>query len=249
MNLDGSGPEAKASARFSSPTLPIAFESAEAGVYRPGYAKTMLQVLNLRPPTPILALPISISDDPTCSALPLLRPRNATRNWALLQSNLKCNGRFSCLFSDNRREEQARKALESALGGKKNEFEKWNNEIKKREEMGGGGGGRGGWFGSGGWFGWSDDQFWPEAQQTSLAVLGIIVMYLIVAKGELLLAVVFNPLLYALRGTRNGLTFVTSKILRKTSVSNSAEFEAISNKQVSGHVSAKERVARKWGSD
>lgn len=73
-------------------------------------------------------------------------------------------------------QEQARKALESALGGKKNEFEKWNNEIKKREEMGGGGGGRGGWFGSGGWFGWSDDQFWPEAQQTSLAVLGIIVM-------------------------------------------------------------------------
>ena len=41
---------------------------------------------------------------------------------------------------------------------------------------GDGGGGRGGWFGSGGWFGWSDDQFWPEAQQTSLAVLGIIVM-------------------------------------------------------------------------
>ncbi|XP_038881277.1 uncharacterized protein LOC120072833 [Benincasa hispida] len=206
----------------------------------------MLQVLNLRPPTPILALSTSISGDLTCSALLLLRPRNATHNWALLQSNLKCNGRFSCLFPDNRREEQARKALESALGGKKNEFEKWNNEIKKREEMGGGGsGGRGGWFGSGRWFGWSDDQFWPEAQQTSLAVLGIIVMYLIVAKGELLLAVVFNPLLYALRGTRNGLTFVTSKILRNTSASNYAEVEDISNKEVS----AKERVAKKWGSD
>ncbi|XP_008440068.1 uncharacterized protein LOC103484656 isoform X1 [Cucumis melo] len=207
----------------------------------------MLQALNLRTSPPILALSFSVSDDPTCSALPLLRPRNPTHNWALLLSNLKCNGRFSCLFSNNRREqEQARKALESALGGKKNEFEKWNNEIKKREEVGGGsGGGRGGWFGSGGWFGWSDDQFWPEAQQTSLAVFGIIVMYLIVAKGELLLAVIFNPLLYALRGTRNGLTFVTSKFLRKSSASNYAEVEEISNKDVT----AKDRVARKWGSD
>ncbi|KAG6603816.1 hypothetical protein SDJN02_03723 [Cucurbita argyrosperma subsp. argyrosperma] len=210
----------------------------------------MLQVLNLSPPTRSVALSTSISDDPTRSGLPLLRPRNATHEWALLQSKLKCNSRFFCLFSDNRREEQARKALESALGGKKNEFEKWNNEIKKREEMAGdGGGGRGGWFGSGGWFGWSDDQFWPEAQQTSLAVLGIIVMYLIVAKGGMLVAVIINPLLYALRGTRNGLTLVTSKILRKNPSSNDAEFDEISNEDVSGHVSAKDRVARKWRND
>lgn len=33
-------------------------------------------------------------------------------------------------------QEEARKALESALGGKKDEFEKWNKEIKKREEVG-----------------------------------------------------------------------------------------------------------------
>lgn len=81
---------------------------------------------------------------------------------------------FMCLWL----QEQARKALDSALGGKKIEFEKWNKEIKKREEVGGGGqDGGGGWFGRGGWFGWSnDDNFWKEAQQASLAVLGIIVM-------------------------------------------------------------------------
>jgi hypothetical protein len=75
-------------------------------------------------------------------------------------------------------QEQAKKALESALGGKKDEFEKWNKEIKRREEAGGGGdSGGGGWFGWGGRFGWSNgDNFWPEAQQASLAVLGIIAM-------------------------------------------------------------------------
>lgn len=75
-------------------------------------------------------------------------------------------------------QEQARKALESALGGKKSEFEKWNKEIKRREEVGGGGdAGGGGWFGWGGRFGWSNgDNFWQEAKQTSLAVLGIILM-------------------------------------------------------------------------
>lgn len=75
-------------------------------------------------------------------------------------------------------QEQARKALESALGEKKNEFEKWNKEIKRREEVGGGGdAGGGGWFGWGRRFGWSNgDHFWQEAQQAILAVLGIIVM-------------------------------------------------------------------------
>lgn len=75
-------------------------------------------------------------------------------------------------------QEQARKALESALGGKKTEFEKWNKEIKRREEAGGGdNAGGGGWSGWGGRFGWSNgDHFWQEAQQASLAILGIIVM-------------------------------------------------------------------------
>lgn len=58
-------------------------------------------------------------------------------------------GRF--LYSYPWLQEQASKALESALGGNKNEFAKWNKEIKRRDEAGGGGdaGGGGGWFGLG----------------------------------------------------------------------------------------------------
>lgn len=167
-----------------------------------------------------------------------------TQSWTSLLLKLKCNAKFSCLFSDNRREEQARKALESALGGKKNEFEKWDKEIKRREEAGGGGdAGGGGWFGWGGRFGWSNgDHFWQETQQTSLAVLGIIIMYLIVAKGEVMLAVFFNPLLYALRGMRNAFTLITSRFLQKASPSGPKN-------KVYSLLSAKERVLRKWGSD
>lgn len=76
-------------------------------------------------------------------------------------------------------QDQARKALEGALSGKKNEFEKWDKEIKRREELGGGGdtGGGGGWFGWGRWFGWSnDDNFWQEAKQASLTIFGIILI-------------------------------------------------------------------------
>ncbi|KHG15364.1 Glutamate--tRNA ligase 2 [Gossypium arboreum] len=175
------------------------------------------------------------------------RTQHVGRNWSSLVLRLKCNGRFSCLFSDNRREEQARKALESALGGKKTEFEKWSKEIKRREEAGGGdNAGGGGWFGWGGRFGWSNgDHFWQEAQQASLAILGIIVMYLVIAKGELLLAVIFNPLLYALRGTRDGFSYVTSKILGNGPVDSSN----MVNNEAYVQVSAKESVLRKWGSN
>ncbi|XP_021294779.1 uncharacterized protein LOC110424517 [Herrania umbratica] len=208
----------------------------------------MAQVLNLNP----LGSSYSTrSESPGFRSLNAGRSQNVARNWTSLLQNLRCNGRFSCLFSDNRREEQARKALESALGGKKSEFEKWNKEIKRREEAGGGDdAGGGGWFGWGGRFGWSnDDHFWQEAQQTSLAVLGIIVMYLIIAKGELMLAVIFNPLLYALRGTRNGLTYVTSRILRKRYADGPPDSYNMSNKETYGYVSAKENVLKKWGSN
>lgn len=73
-------------------------------------------------------------------------------------------------------QEQARKALEGALGGKKTEFEKWDKEIKKREESDGGGGnsGKGGWFG---WFNWfRDENFWPEAQTAGLTILAILAL-------------------------------------------------------------------------
>lgn len=77
-------------------------------------------------------------------------------------------------------QDQARKALEGALSGKKIEFDKWDKEIKRREELGGGGdsgGAGGGWFGWGRWFGWSnDDNFWQEAKQASLTILGIVLI-------------------------------------------------------------------------
>lgn len=177
--------------------------------------------------------------------------QDVKHSWTSLQREFKCNGKFTCLFSGGGREEQAKKALESALGGKKDEFEKWNKEIKRREEAGGGGdSGGGGWFGWGGRFGWSNgDNFWPEAQQTSLAVLGIIAMYLIIAKGDLILAVMVNPLLYTLRGTRNGLTFISSKMLRKASPGDPADFAGALKNGVYVEVSAKESVKRKWGSN
>ncbi|KAH0713996.1 hypothetical protein KY290_006863 [Solanum tuberosum] len=147
--------------------------------------------------------------------------------------------------------DEARKALESALGGKKTEFEKWDKEIKRREEAGGGdNSGGGGWFNWRRWFGGSDDgHFWQEAQQATLAILGIIVMYLIVTKGDVMLAVIFNPLLFTLRGARNGFTFVTSQIMRKVYPASQDSFGTISPEEVPSRVSAKETVARKWGSD
>ncbi|BFG27367.1 hypothetical protein CerSpe_136410 [Prunus speciosa] len=206
----------------------------------------MTLVLNLIPPSQILLHSSSSRPLPTTSS----RQNETTQDWTSLLFKLKCRGRFSCLFSDNRKEEQARKALEGALGGKKSEFEKWDKEIKRREEVGGGGSaGGGGWFGWRGWFGWSNgDHFWQEAQQASLAVLGIILMYLIIAKGELMLAVIFNPLLYALRGTRNVFAFITSKILRKTGPDGQVVFDNISKNEAYSSVSAKESVLRKWGS-
>ncbi|KAK4259104.1 hypothetical protein QN277_005471 [Acacia crassicarpa] len=199
----------------------------------------MAQLLNLSTPLPTTTKSFLLSSESS---------RSTSQSWSSLQRKLQCNDRFVCLFSDNKREEEARKALEGALSGKKNEFEKWNKEIKRREELGGGGdAGGGGWFGRGGWFGWSNDEnFWQEAKQVSLTVLGIILIYLIVAKGELLLAVILNPLLYALRGTRNGLSFITSKI---TNRGNQSNFDGILKKEDYQSLSAKENVVRKWGRD
>ncbi|XP_010252653.1 PREDICTED: uncharacterized protein LOC104594171 [Nelumbo nucifera] len=210
----------------------------------------MSQVLNLSPPH--RALP-SIRLDSSSFRLSsnLLYTQNPN-NWTSLQQKLRCRGRYSCLFSDNRREEQARKALENALGGKKIEFEKWNKEIQRKEEASGGGNaGGGGWFGWGRWFGGSNgDNFWQEAQQASLAILGIIFMYLVIAKGELILAIIFNPLLFALRGTRNGFTFITSRFSRKFFPAGTfIDPDNTPKKESYATVSAKESVIRKWGSD
>ncbi|XP_058753609.1 uncharacterized protein LOC131626791 [Vicia villosa] len=177
------------------------------------------------------------------------------QKWSRLHHKLNINARFTCLFSDNKREDQARKALEGALSGKKVEFEKWDKEIKRREEVGGGGGGGtsgggGGWFGWGRWFGWSnDDNFWHEAKQASLTILGIVLIYLLVAKGDLILASIINPLLYGLRGVRNGFGLTTSGVLKNTSNGNQPDFDGSLKKEDYKSASAKESVVRKWGSD
>lgn len=72
--------------------------------------------------------------------------------------------------------------------------------------------------------------------------------YLIVAKGEVILAVIFNPLLYALRGTRNVLAFITSRILGKTTPDSHVDFDMSKKDGYSG-ISAKERVLKKWGGE
>ncbi|XP_047308269.1 uncharacterized protein LOC124912241 [Impatiens glandulifera] len=175
------------------------------------------------------------------------RPREDATSWSSLRNSLQCNGRFTCLLWDNHKQEQARKALEDALGGKKSELDKWDKEIRKREEeeAAGGGGGGGGRGGGGGWFRWwsNGDHFWQEAQQASLAVLGIILVYLIIAKGEVMLAVILNPLLFALRGTRNAFAFLA------THMSGKGEFENVTTGDANYDSSAKSRVLRKWGSD
>ncbi|CAH8370484.1 unnamed protein product [Eruca vesicaria subsp. sativa] len=197
-----------------------------------------LLLINPPPPPPLIYL--------RCRTTP-----DSNSVFFLRTSITKSKPRFSCLFSgSNQREEQARKALESALGGKKIEFDKWDKEIKKREESSGGGnGGSGGWFGGrGGWF--SGDHFWNEAQQITITLLAILFVYMVVAKGEVMAAFVLNPLLYALRGTREGLTSLSSKLVgRQVSKVNGDNSEEMWKKDGFSDVSAKESVVRKWGSD
>lgn len=61
-------------------------------------------------------------------------------------------------------------------------------------------------------------------------------------------AVIFNPLLFALRGTRTGLSFATSRIpkiiSRTTNFDNRPAVDVYATR-----VSAKESVVKKWGSD
>ncbi|KAK1300964.1 hypothetical protein QJS10_CPB13g01583 [Acorus calamus] len=193
----------------------------------------------------------------TTSSLLLHRPivpTNPNPRWTALQQKLRSGsrGRHSCLFSSgNRKQEEAKKALESALGGKKSEFEKWNKEIQKREEVGGGNAsGNGGWFGGGGgWFGgFFGDRFWEEAQQACLTMLGITFLLLLLAKGNVMFAVVFNSLLFALRGWRNWFTLVSTTISGRTSPSMS-ELEQSRKESNQIRSSAKESVVRKWGMD
>ena len=61
----------------------------------------MAKLLTLRPPiTAVPSVPSTRSDSAVSSCcLKTLNPQ-----WSDLQQKLKCNGRFSCLFSNNRRQ-------------------------------------------------------------------------------------------------------------------------------------------------
>ncbi|MQM09891.1 hypothetical protein Taro_042777 [Colocasia esculenta] len=180
----------------------------------------------------------------------LVRNPKPSSEWAVLQEEVKGRGRHLCFFTDGRKQEQARKALESALGGKKTEFEKWNKEIEKRESGGGGASGGGRWFGGGGdWFGWSrDEHFWDEAKQAGITVLGLASLILLLTKGNVMFAVFFNSLLFLLRGVRNWFEFVLSRVFGKHFFTTPAPVN-VSNTYEKTRVSAKERVVSKWGTD
>uniref|UniRef100_A0A803M1M5 Uncharacterized protein n=1 Tax=Chenopodium quinoa TaxID=63459 RepID=A0A803M1M5_CHEQI len=122
--------------------------------------------------TQLLNLSLLPSKTPALSSL-ISSSRH--QNFAALSLQLRCNGRFSCLFSDNRKQ------------------------------------------------------------------------YLVAAKGDLLLAVIINPLLFALRSTKNGFTYVTSMITGRSFTGNDAQFEEM--KLEAAQSSAKERITKKWGSD
>lgn len=174
--------------------------------------------------------------------------QETNHSWNSLQRHIKSDGRIYCLFSDNRSKDQAKKALESALGGKKTEFEKWDKEIKKREEAGGGGNGGGGWWRR--WFGGSDgEHFWHEAQLVSLTLLALAFMFLILAKGDVLFAAILNPLLFTLRGPRNALRYISTKIRRKVFPSTSTKSDNIPAQKLYARHSAKDSVVSKWASE
>ncbi|CAA0826483.1 Unknown protein [Striga hermonthica] len=184
----------------------------------------MAQILTLTPTPP--SYTIRAQRHRQTSVPPKLAvTASATQTWTSVLRSVKCNGRFTCLFSNNRKQEEALKALESALDGKKTEFEKWDKEIKKREEASGGG---------------------DSAQQAGLTILGIIFVFLVFAKGDMMLAVILNPLLVTLRVTRTGLTLLMSKVKSRLYGDTFRGPQQEVAEPV--RVSAKERVVGKWGS-
>jgi len=164
--------------------------------------------------------------------------------WKQGNSRCHCKPRLVCLFGSKggaADKDAARRALENALSGKKDAFVKWDGEIKKREAAGGGGGNGGRrWFG-----GFGNEDSWKEIQQASFAVAGLILLYLLVAKGKSMMSVAVNSMLFFLRGFRNGLRSIysTSRIVPESSSSLNNSSKA--QDDTSG--SAKANVIRKWG--
>ncbi|KAG2633601.1 uncharacterized protein LOC120660004 isoform X1 [Panicum virgatum] len=173
-------------------------------------------------------------------------------------------GRAYCLFSggDNRKkQDEARKALENALGQKKAEFDKWDVEIKRRRQRGQPGGpaaGGGGWSGGGRWFRWlTSGGFWDAAKQIVLTILGIIAAFFLIANFNVLVAAVINSLLLVLRTIRRTLSFIARCVFQdalverpgpKSSTLDNSNVGAVPVKGRAG-MSATERVVKKWRTD
>jgi len=163
------------------------------------------------------------------------------------QGNYRCHckPRLVCLFGSKggaSDKDAARRALENALSGKKDAFVRWDGEIKKREAAGGGGGNGGRrWFG-----GFGNEDSWKEIQQASFAVAGLILLYLLLAKGQSMMSVAVNSVLFCLRGFRNGLRSISSARSR-IGPESSSSLKDSSKAQDDTPVSAKANVIRKWG--
>lgn len=71
---------------------------------------------------------------------------------------------------------------------------------------------------------------------------------MVLAKGDVLFAVFLNPLLFALRGPRNGLRYITTKIRRTISPS-TAKSDNVPKQELYVRGSAKESVVSKWAGD
>ncbi|KAG2333621.1 hypothetical protein Bca52824_004801 [Brassica carinata] len=187
----------------------------------------------------LLITPSSSSSSSSSPPLHLWRRTSLDSNsaFSLRTSITKSKPRFSCLFSGGNNQRELVNHWKALLAGRRTSLTSGTKRSRKGKNLVVGGGG-GGWF--------SGDHFWNEAQQITITLLAILLVYMIVAKGEVMAAFVLNPLLYALRGTREGLTSLSSKLTGgKVSKVNGDDSEEMWKKDVS----AKESVVRKWGSD
>ncbi|KAL5205854.1 hypothetical protein ABZP36_034063 [Zizania latifolia] len=185
----------------------------------------------------------------------------ATHGRSLVSASYGGVGRAYRLFSagaSRKKQDEARRAVESALGQKKTEFEKWDVEIERRRRGRGPAAGGGGWSGGGGWFRWfSSGGFWDAAKQTLGTIIAIIAVFFLIANFNVLVAAIVNSVLAVLRQIRRALSFVAHCVFQ--GIPSSARGRASASLDSGNHgavhvkdrigMSAKERVVRKWGMD
>ncbi|XP_048573105.1 class E basic helix-loop-helix protein 22 [Triticum urartu] len=219
-------------------------------------------LLRLRAPRPDAALSAAVPSRPLPGCLAIGRGLGSGRAYCL----------FSGAGAGRRKQEEARRGLESAVDQNKTGFGTWGVETdtrRRRDRRGGpgpaaGGGGRGrsgggGGGGRGGWFRWfSSGGFWDAAKQTVLTILGIIAVVFLIANFNVLLGAAVYPLLVVLRQIRRAITFAAYCVSRAMSAPasrpkptpvDSAEVVAAAPVKERARMSAAERVVAKWRSD